>query len=132
MIDLDILNTTDNKVYFSPSGNKLSGVEALAQRVLIVLLTRVSDVLREHEGTRLPSIGSSMQFGVDYMSLILSSAIFDACSVIRKDTDTTDPREQLNDVRIANISIDNDLVVFTIDVYNNAGDVSTLSASSGV
>lgn len=134
MVDIDILNT-DNKsklATMTVSGHRITGIRALAQRVMITLLTRVDDELRSDEGTSLRRDGLYVTSGKDYMSLVLSSALFDVVSIIKSDTDSDDPSEQLKDALVSDVSVTDDGAVFTIDVYNNMGDVISVPSSAGV
>lgn len=134
MIDLDILNTQNSKTPAEMviSGSKLSGIAALAQRVLVVLLTRVDEDLRNNEGTSIRRDGLYSSSGTDYIALLLGSALFDVVNIIKDDTDSDDPSERLKTACVSSVDASGDGVIFTIDVYNEAGESTSVPASSGV
>lgn len=134
MMDLDVLCVTgpDTPAAMSISGKRLSGITSLAQRVVIVLMTRVDELLRQNEGTSIRRDGLYSNSGDDYLSLLLGSALFDVVNIIRGDTESTDPSEILKDACVSSVGTSDDGVSFTINVYNEAGESIEVPANTGV
>lgn len=131
MIDIDIVVQSDNgqAADLVVSGHRVSGIKALAQRVLIVLLTSSSGMLRSQEGTRLPDSYGNSHLVPEYYTLLMGSAIASTMSIIKNDTTSNDPTEILSDIRLLDVKTTEDSMSFTIAVYNRAGEQITVTSS---
>ena len=128
MKDFNLLGVSDTgKVVLTPSPQTVQGIQLLAQRVLVVLLTEYSGILRAYEGTSLiTNIGSSNVIS-GHVSLLLSSAIASATDILKKDSYSNDPEELLDNIKLYNVTVDGDGVSFSIIVTSKAGDATTVT-----
>lgn len=131
MIDINITNNKGHEVPFDIQGNTTSGISLLAQRILVVLLSQISDYLRDSEGsTLINGIGSGVADS-GYASLLLLSALKQVESIIKMDTTSLDPHEILDTIKIHKVEALGDHIDFTIVVYNKAGDTQELTSTIG-
>lgn len=133
MRDIDILNVNlaDTKAGLTVSGNTVTGIKLLAQRVLVILLTDMTETLRSREGAEIYDILVSYQNSTDYASLLLISAISTVKSILFADTGLPDA-ESLRDIVIQDVHTTNGTVEFSIEITNKAGDSDIISYSPGL
>lgn len=134
MMDIGIVMNrgTNSPIEFDLSGKKISGIELLAQRVLVILLTNVNEVLRSSEGSSFIRTYGNTQSSSEFVSLIFASALSDVINIIKKDNSSDDPSEVLADATATVISVSEGSVQFNLNVYSASGEVSQISTSAGV
>ena len=132
MKDIDILNidNTSNKAGLSISGNTVTGIRLLAQRVLLILLTDISGTLRTGEGTDLSDILMTQQSSTDHVSLLLISAISTAKSILYSEV-PEEASEALQDIIIQDVNTENGTIEFSIVVTNRLGHSDTIAYTTG-
>ena len=132
MIDLDILNIdSNNKALCSISGDKVSGVRLLAQRVMVILLTSMSGLLRSSEGSDFIQEDMAPNTQIDRISMAVSSALASVKHVIGMDNGVYPLSEQLEDIRIHNIYGESGSIVIELIVYSKDGSSSIVSIPTG-
>lgn len=134
MMDIGIVMNrgTNSPIEFDLSGEKVSGIELLAQRVLVILLTNVNEVLRSSEGSSFIRTYGNTQSSSEFVSLIFASALSDVINIIKKDNSSDDPSEILADATATVISVSEGSVQFNLNVYSASGEVSQILTSAGV
>ena len=131
MIDINITRSDTGKE--SPMdfvGGTVSGIHALAQRVLVVLLTQSTDMLRSDEGSTLITSIRSGAGDSDYARLLMLSAISRTKDVIRNNQEGSE-EEQLKDILIQSTALEGDTISFTIVVYSQAGEYIDITSEVG-
>jgi hypothetical protein len=131
--DLNITNVTgsDGAVPFMVDPTPVSGIKLLGQRVLIILLTNVSEELRALEGSTFNNIFSSGSYDDDYAYMMLYSAIYRTIEVIKADTTEYPASETLRDIDVTAVTTAGDTVYFTITVYNKEGESTQVATQAG-
>lgn len=129
MRDLDLF-ISNNKVIPHVSGNTIDGLELLAQRVIVVLNTRISEPLRDAEGCSFMSLFGSSQADISYIYLMLSSVIPEILNAM------DDPEDEYGDysvhsIDISGVTVDNDTITFNLTVTSKSGSTYTTEASLG-
>ena len=127
MRDIDLF-INNNKVVPSITGNTIDGIEVLAQRVTVVLQTRVSDVLREQEGCSFMAMFGASQADATYVYLMLSSVASEVVSVMSSDNDD---EYGLHSIDVSNITVEGDVVTFDLNVTSKAGNTYTTKTTIG-
>lgn len=131
MRDLDILNISDNtgKASIDGVGGVVTGIRLLAQRIVIIFLTKYDDLLRQNEGTGLLGNIGSGQVSLSYAGLIMTSAIASVIEILNDSTDDTTPdSERISDLRIQDIRLEGDRILFDLYVTNKANESTTISS----
>ena len=133
MKDLNITNPhgSSGAVQFTVSPTPVSGIQLLGQRVLIILLTNVSEELRDLEGSTFNNIFSSGSYGDDYAYMMLYSAIYRTMEVLKADTTEYPDSETLMDIDVTEVQATGDTVEFTITVYNKEGESTQVASQAG-
>lgn len=124
MIDIDITTNLDalGASTLEPTGGVVSGVRLLAQRVLVVFMTNISDILRYSEGSSFINGFGSSQVSTDYISLLVSSALADTRMVVINSTPEDSPSdEKLQNISIHDIQVQADKAIITLTVTSESG-----------
>lgn len=133
MRDLDILNVSRStgKASFGLGEGYVTGIRLLAQRVIVILLTNYNETLRQNEGTSFVSNMRSGQISLAYVGLLMTSAMASTIEVLSGSVDdnATD-EERIADLRIQNIELDGDRILFDLYVSNKAGESTTISSNT--
>lgn len=125
MIDLQIIKAhkPDTPAIVDITGDKVSGISLLAQRVVIVLLTDISDLLRSMEGSSLVSSIGNSQSSLSYVSLLVTSALADVSEAIRRDPgEASSDDEILSELSIYDISENDGDIIVTLNVLSKSGE----------
>jgi hypothetical protein len=133
MRDLDILNVSRStgKASFGLGEGYVTGIRLLAQRVIVILLTNYNETLRQSEGTSFVSNMRSGQISLAYVGLLMTSAMASTIEILSgsADDNATD-EERIADLRIQNIELDGDRILFDLYVSNKAGESTTISSNT--
>lgn len=133
MRDLDILNVSRStgKASFGLGEGYVTGIRLLAQRVIVILLTNYNETLRQSEGTSFVSNMRSGQISLAYVGLLMTSAMASTIEILSGSVDdnATD-EERIADLRIQNIELDGDRILFDLYVSNKAGESTTISSNT--
>lgn len=131
MIDINITQlSSDNRATFMPQPNSVSGIKLLAQKVSIILLTKMSEVLRSGEGsTFIGSIGTASNTP-EYVSLLLFGALDDVQRIMGQDKTSPD-NERLGSLSTEAVSVSGDAVSFTLRVVSVSGESTEITSAIG-
>lgn len=129
MRDLDLFTNTD-KVSPFISGGAIDGLEVLAQRVIVILQTRMNEPLRESEGCSFMSLFGSSQVDSTYVYLMLSSVISELVAVMSNDTDVSD-EYRLHSIDVSDIEVNGDTITFGLTVISKSGSTYTTTTTIG-
>ena len=131
MIDLNVLGSGNNELPMTISSVPISGVQLLGQRILIILLSSVSEILREQEGsTFINAIGSGV-YDTEYTSLLINSAVYKVIDIIDNDHEKYPDDETLRDIKVSDIKYTDGVVTFTLSVTSTAGNTTDIHAGTG-
>lgn len=127
MKDLDLF-INNNKVSPYITGNTIEGLEVLAQRVIVVLNTRLSEPLRDQEGCSFMSLFGSSQADNTYVYLMISSVISELLSVMADDN----PDDfSLHSIDASDIGVNGDTVTLTLTVTSKSGSTYSTETTIG-
>lgn len=121
----------DVGLFTGDAGSIISGIENLAQRMCIILNTKVTDPLRELEGCSLLDYIGKSQADTAYISMILSSVISEVIELMTPGNSELPDDEALNTAYVSNVSLNVDTVNFDLVVVSRSGDQHTLPISLG-
>ena len=127
MKDLDLF-INNNKVSPYITGNTIEGLEVLAQRVIVVLNTRLSEPLRDQEGCSFMSLFGSSQADNTYVYLMISSVISELLSVM---TDNNPDDFSLHSIDASDIGVNGDTVTLTLTVTSKSGSTYSTETTIG-
>ena len=133
MKDIDILNvnTDTNRAGMAITGDKVSGIRLLAQRVLVILLTDMQGLLRSSEGSEALGVLTTYTSNATYASLLLTSAVSTVSSILISDADDP-PEEALHSISVQDVTIDGGSINFTLLITNKAGESEIIESNTGV
>ena len=126
MIDINLIDTRSNKL-----GDQISGLEALSQRVFIILHTKASEPLRSDEGTSLVDLIGTSQVDITYVGMILSSMVSEIVSIMSPGNSELPDDEALDTVYISEVAVNGDHVSFTLNVVSKSGALYTMPSTIG-
>ena len=132
MKDIDILNIdkSTSKADMTLTGDKVSGIRMLAQRILVVLLTDMQGLLRSSEGSEAFGVLTSYTGNATYASLLLTSSISTVSSVLMSDTQGPS-EERLQSIVVQDVSTNDGSINFTLLITNAAGESEIISSNIG-
>lgn len=131
MIDLDVVGSNTGALSMAVSGKPISGVHLLGQRVLLILLSDISEMLREDEGaTFINAIGSGT-YDDEYTRLFLYSAIYRVLDVLKADPNVYPDDETIQDITVDTVKMSGDVLDFTITVTSMAGNTTAVTTQTG-
>lgn len=131
MRDIDILSIQDDTSAALTVGSpSISGIRLLAQRVLVILLTNMNELLRAGEGTESGAFIGIDHSSSDYLRLLITSSVDSVKRILLQETGNT-PDESLKSINIGDIEISSGNADFTIVVSNKSGDTESITANTG-
>ena len=131
MIDLDVIGSSTGVAPMTLSGDPVSGIRLLGQRVLILLLSNVSELLRDDEGSTLINALGSGTYDDEYTRLFLYSAIYRVLDILKADTNKYPDDETIRDINVDTVKMSGDVLDFTISVTSMSGDNTAVTAQTG-
>jgi hypothetical protein len=129
MIDIDLFSANKGEVVAGTTGNTISGVEVLSQRVLVVLNTKASEPLRSQEGCSLVDMLGNSHTDSTYVYMILSSVVSEIMESMTYGEQSED--NELSNISVSNVSINGDTVKFELTVVSKSGQTYTTDATIG-